>query len=408
MSRFRCYMKPFDFDGNYKTAWQEITEDVDFNGLGRINRQIDGSEYNVGILQYNNMKLNLRNEHGHYSDVEETRSIFDYKRSESQFKITWSLDDGPNQCGLVVCGEFKSSEEIDVYRGLINDDSATSNIKDQKISFQVLGIESVFTSVEFPYTTISNGDLISSVIYDTLNQAKITNLMTVSASNINPGTDVVIDDKTDLENTTAKEALDQLLEISNSVLYIEDDVVYVKDRDPAATVSKTFFGQASFNGIEDIISIKNLRSGVNRVFNYWTWAETSLISKWNDTINVLGIKKKEVDFAPITNNTRRQTILDNLKTEFGPKQQELDLEVPLAYPNLALSFLDRTIIDYPTVLRSATSDGVLPLYGVAIYGEATYPYGEWGITIATDINYKIMGITIDPKKQTITFKKREI
>ena len=121
--------------------------------------------------------------------------------------------------------------------------------------------------------------------------------MTVSAGNISVGQDQVPDSIAELEETTVKEALDLLLEASNSVVYVDvtDQTVYVKPRTAAASVSHTFYGQASDNGSESIVNIQNVRTGLNRTFNFWKWKDTTTTAKDTTSITNYGVRKKELD-----------------------------------------------------------------------------------------------------------------
>lgn len=409
MARFRAYIQPFNDSGVYED-FIEITKDVDIGSLSKIKQEVDNDQYNVGVFKFGNFPLKLNNESGRYSDVDTVESIFRYKRSNSIFKLTWKVqDDGP-YCGLAVCGAPASatlSEEVEVFRGLVNDESTSSDLETQIVQFNILGLESIFTQVAFPFSSISNGDLFSTIIYTMLNQTAITDIMTISALNINPSTDVIIDDKTDWENKTVKEVLDDILLGSNSVLWIDGTTLYIDARTAEASVSQTFYGQSSDAGIEDIQAINNIRNGLNKVFNYWTWNGSTELSSDVGSINTYGIRKKEIDISAITNTTRRGTILAGLKDEFKTIKQELTLITPFSYEKLELFILSRVNVDYPNVYLAVGNDP-LPRYDQAIYDVDRYPQGIFSLELRTDTNYKIMGRSIDCKNQLLEFNLREI
>ena len=232
-------------------------------------------------------------------------------------------------------------------------------------------------------------------------------VLTSTNENINPGLNLVIDSVGGLINTTVKEALDVLLFQSNSVFYIENNSINIKPREGGLTPVKTFYGQASNQGIEDIINISEISIGLNNVFNYWTWTDTTLISKDTNSIEENGIRKKEISFKEITDTGKRQTILDAQRIQFSNKLQELVLTVPLDYENAAIKILDQIRIDYPTVYISSGSNLVLPFYGVSIYEQDTYPIAESSITIEENTKFKVIGIRIDTRNQIIDFKIKE-
>lgn len=402
----RCYIKPFNPDGTYATDWIEVSEDIDLNKLSSLRQKLDNDEYDVGVFGFNSLTVTFENESGKYSDVDVFQSIFRYKRSNSLFKITWHENPHLTLCGIAICGEATIDTGLDLFIGLINDDSASSDIASQKIKFKVLGKESIFKQAITPYSSLSVGDLFSEALLTVLDQKIVTDILTVSASNISVGVDITLDVITNFENLTVKEALDLLLELSNSILYIKDDVVYIESRAVHSTLSHTFYGQASLSGIENIQKIRNIKSGINNTFNFWTWADTALTSSDASSVLKNGYRKKEIELESITNSTSQQSILDDLKTEFGNPKEEFELVAIMDYDTAVLFILDKVSVDYPTVLYAA-DDNALPVWGTAVWGEFVWPYGEWALTIDPSTEYKIMSRTLDIKKSLITFKLKE-
>lgn len=410
MPRIRAYINPRDDSGNF-TGFQEVTEDVDFESMGTIKQQIDSNEYDVGVFKFDEFTLKLRNEHGKYSDVDVLQSIFRFRRAGSKFKLTWEPASESAQCGFAVAGASSGatiSEEVDILVGVLNDSASRLNITDQKVTFRVLSADSVFPAVEAPFSDINIGDLYSEILLTILDQAEITEYLTVSASNFTLGLDQTIDVVSQYENQTVKEVLDDILFQSNSVLYIKDQTVFIKPRDGGNTALYTFRGQASNNGIEDIINISDVSTGVNQVFNFWTWKGTTLVSKDESSITSNGVRKKEFESDAITNTAKRQAILDAQKTQFRLKKQSFNLTASINPTLLTLAMLDQIRVDYPTTFIPAETDGELPIYGIAVYGESRYGFGQFSITISEDVPYKIMGIDIDTKKQQMKFKLKEI
>lgn len=405
MSRTRVYIKPFDVLGNYVDDFIEVTDDVLESSVASIRKEIDSTEYNAGVFKFSNITLTLSNEHGKYSDVEGTRSIFETKRTDSIVKITWN----PNVDDVPIAGEMilADSTDVVVFEGLISDEATTLNVGDQLIKFQCMGYESLFNRMEVPYGSLSAGDTFDEILLACLDQAPFNSLVTVSGANINAGTNSVTDAVASLENKTVKEALDELLVVGNAVLYIKDNVVYVSDRTASATLQYTFYGQASNTGAENIVDITGYRKGYNRVINYWTWQDSSNLSQDATSVSTYGVRKKEIGSDLITNSAKKDTILTALKDEFYAAKQELMLETGLTYTRLGLSLLDKIQVDYPTVFVSA-DDSPLPIYGISKYGSSRYPIGQWSMTLSTSTNFKIIGIKYNLRKGTITFKLREV
>lgn len=404
---WRVYIKPFDTSGDY-TSYQEVTKDVDFNSLGTIDFNLDNTTFDIGVFRSSTFTLRLRNSEGKYSDVDQDHSIFSFTRANSLVKITHSFeeDDEPI-CGLAICGEAYLSDETTIFEGLLNDDSLVQNLRDQFVSFTCIGREDILNRVAVNFSSINDGDLASEVMYTILNQTAITTLLGVSASNINPDNDIEIDDVAPFENKTVRDVLADLLLATNSVLYIESDSIVISSREAGSTSVKTFYGQGSPNGIESILSIENIKNGLNRTFNYLTWTSTSLVSSDAASISKYGVKKKSVAFDFITDSTTKSTILSTIRAEFESPKQEMDLITPFD-PNVFedVNLLDRVSIDYPRIYDETIFP--VPICGEAILGEAVLPDFLWSFTILDTDPYKVIGRSIDLKNSTLKYKVRFI
>ena len=409
MGAFRVYVKPFDLEGIYQTDFIEVTSDV--VKLGDIKQNLDSTDYDLGIFRLSGLKITLRNDHGRFSEPENNRSIFNFKKKDSQIKITWDVRADPLTVGFFKAGECGPlSNEIEVFRGLLIETTSTSDIESRTIDFDVLGLESLLDRVTVPFSDISDGDDISDVLFEILDQAPITDLLTVSSGNINPGTDQAIDVKASLENKTGKEALgsgEQLLFISQSVLTTENQIVEIKDRTPTAEVQFSFYGPASSLGSQNIIDVKKYREGFNSVVNFWAWDDTSLFASDATSLIKFGVQKKSISADVLTNSTKRQNLLNALRTEFSNPKIELTIVAPLTPNTATLKLLDRVDVDYPTVYLPADG-GILPRWGQVKWGDFVWPVGSFELTISQSTKFKVIGRKISVKNETIEFDLREI
>lgn len=402
---FKVYIKPFDHLGNYEADFIDVTKYV--KTIGRLQVDTDSSDYQIGVYKNSNFNIVLNNREGLFSDVTSRRSIFDYTRADSLVKVTYQMDaDGP-WCGMAICGDSYLSEETEIFLGILSDDSLLENARTEEVTFNVLGLESLFQRAIVPFSSISNGDDVDEAIYAMLNQAPITDILTISLANIVPGIDQTIDVKDDLENMTVKEGLDKLLLVSNSVLKITSQTVYVTSRDPGGSIAMTFYGQASQNGAENIIDIKNVSNGMNRLFNYFTWKDSTAGYSDGTSVAKYGARSKEIDFGIYTNTTKQTNFMTDLATEFKDPKQELDLVAPLDFDTLALNLLDRVSIDYPTIFEADEGES-LPICGVAICGEAILPRGLWAFYLNSARSYKILRKDMNLTNMQVTLKLREI
>lgn len=411
MSRFRVYIKPFVSAGVYADDFIDISDDV--IEAGSISQSLDNSTYDIGIFKNSGFRVRLRNDHGRYGDADSSKSIFRDKRINSIVKVTWSPEPKPLLAGFFNCFAYQIGNEQTIFEGLLTEASSTSSIQDQFIEFRVSGYDSLIESIETPYASISNGDLFSDVIYTCLNQTALTNYVTVSASNISCAVDEAIDDKTSLEETTVKEALTSknLLLAASSVLYIENNVLYVQSRDATPTSQFTFYGQASINGIENIVNIADYRDGTNKIFNFLLWPDTNLTAQSSSSILNYGVRKRQIGTELISDSSTSKiaNILDEIRDDFSVAKREFRLETPITFDTLALNLKDRVSVDYPTIYI-ATDEAGIPRWGQSTtkWGEFSWPLGQYTLTINPNDSFKIMGKKINLKNDTIEFQLREV
>jgi len=406
MSRFRTFLIPFNDDGTYGEEL-EITSDTNFSSINKVKQKLDQNEFKVGVLTYNDLNLKLRNEHGKYSDPTVPESIFRFRRGGSIFRLYWEIADHPPYCGIAIAGDTFLSETKLVYEGLINDDATRTNIKDQNTSLKVLGLESIVSSIEVPIGDLSIGQTFSNAIYEILNQSTITDFITVDQANISVGFETTLDSIGHFESNTGKEALDELLLISNSILYIKDRILYVTGRIATTDIQHNFHGPASLTGIENLISISDIRTGLSKTFNFWTWKDQAFNVSNSSSIQKFGVKKNEVGAESITNTTKQQNILAALSTEFGDPKESFNIKTPIDYETMELFFLDKINIDYPTVYVASEGDNI-PVYEISKYDVAVYPIPESTLTIDVNRNFKILGVIIDIKNQIMQFNIKEV
>lgn len=405
MGTIRVYLKPFLSDGSgYASDWTEVTDRV--AKIGDIEIDTDSQEFQLGVFKNSSVSITLDNRNGEFTDVGNTQSIFVYKRADTQCKVTWLQAAELPRAGWVTV-PFYVAEEKTLFEGLLSDDTFAENAKTEQVEFRILGFEKLFDDALVPFSDLSVGQSIAEMIYTCLNQTSITGLLTVTQGNITPDTDQDPDVIDFMENKPVSEILDLLLLVSNSVLWITDRTVYVGPRDPSASLIYTFYGQASIVGIENIIDVKDIRTGINRVFNQLTWADSTAVQKDTTSIALNGLHTKEISFEAFTDVSKQNTLLLALVTEFATKKKELTLTARLNDETQALVLLDKVNVDYPTVF-TATPGYELPICGIAVCGEAVLPKGLWSLTLDTSTYFKILRKTISPSKQTVTFKLREI
>lgn len=405
---WRFYITPFLDTGEYGTEI-DVTKDVDYSSMGTLSRALDNNDYDIGIIKNSNVGITLNNLDGKYSDIDTLESIFRFTRNNSKARITFSFEENGNIAGMMTAGQAVLSPEIEIFSGFLNDDAAQMSLNDHKIPFTILGKESLFDNEPVPFASIANGDSVATTIYNLLNVPNITSFLTVSLMNIVPGQDQTIDDISSYQNKTIKDAISDLLLASSSILYILNDVIYVSARTPSISSKKTFYGEASANGVENILLIDSLTSGFAKIFNYLTWKSNPTIIKQNaNSVAKYGAKKREFDVGFFTNSTKINNLLATILIEFKDPRQEFVLSTPIDTDVLGLQFLDRVTVDYPSIVVPADIGGTLPICGVAICGTDKLPHRVYNFSIDPPTDYKIMNISIDFQNASLLFKLRRI
>lgn len=442
MSVIRVYLKPFVghttevpdpnypdmiyMNGIYADEWTDVTDDVDEDSISEISRQIENDEYNIGVFRYNELTISFKNIDGRYSEADTEKSIFKFKRSESQIKITWDIQPFKPICGVVKAGEFQLfDEEIILYDGIINDDVYVTDIDQQKAVFKVLGYESLLQRIRGLSQAVLNTKF-ASYIYRLLDynsgpsyeQDPTIALLIIDQANIEVGFEVepnefdqyVEDWKLGLADTIdAKQNLDRILSFSNSALYIENRTIIVTDKNPnQVDPVMTFYGQGSMLGAENIVDITEIKTGVNRTFNQWLFKfRPDLLAVSTISKSKYNLREKVLDNEPSTTDTRIQDYLDYMLSEWSLPKLEFKLQTKMTMESLALKFFDTINIDYPTIYFPSRGDK-LPVYGEARYDVDYYPETQWAFQVLPNQKFKIMGIDMDLKQQLITFSLREI
>jgi len=407
INSYRVYLQTFDDTGEYTGDYINITRYV--ISLGNTGIQIDDSDYDVGVFKNSNLTLKLNNRSGKFNDVDTTESIFNFKRKDALVKICYRVNEYGPECGVIKL-DFACGDEVDVFKGLLNDESFRTDANKEDATFKVLGLESILDTTLVNFSSLSVSDSVSEIIYTILNQTEITDILTVSSGNINPALDQDSDAVASLEGQTVREALDEILLFSNSILYIDaDDNIIVTDRTASTTSQITFYGQASPNGAENISNIGSYNNGIHRVFNYFQWKDTTTFSQDEDSISTNGLRKKEIDSDIFTDTAKRENFLDALITQFKDKQIEFEISVPLNYNTLALKLLDKINVDYPTPFYTEIGKE-LPILGLAVLGANTTPLpnAQWALQISSDTDFKILKKKYNFKNHLVTFKLREV
>jgi len=299
-----------------------------------------------------------------------------------------------------------SETETVRFRGVINESGTRADFRGSNVIFRVLSRDSVIRDTKISSGTIADGVTAEAALLTMLSQTRITNVLTVSASNINLKKDFTIDDGEKFNNVQTLTAVKNILKVSNSIMIINDsDEVIIRNRDENNTKDPlALFGPNQIQGKENIIRIFNFNTGLHRSF-------TSV--KLNDTeksntayVTDFGSRQKSITAGFIASTTTEGTLANELVDEFKAAKIELKVTVSTSIVK-DTDILDRVSIDYP--LRLVPSGTFYPLYDSSdVYDTAVYPIAKGANELNDNVAFKVIEILDDPRTFETTLKLRQI
>lgn len=386
---YRVYITPRSGETTYSDEI-EITDYVKDSGVGKIRRGIDSTDYGIGVYFYDDITIIAHNINGYFNDENDYRSIFKHSRDRAKVRVVY----------------YDGTSTI-VFRGLLNEEATRTDAVHEQITFKILSRDSVIRNVNVASGLITNGNSIKTAITNILSQSAITSVLNVSASNINPSNDITIDDVTQLQNRSVKDTIDDLLLVSNSVMIIDSsDNVIVKSRDQSDGSVISLYGPYDLKRRQNIIKVKNYNTGMHRMF---TAVKVNSVTRSNTGYaQYFGYRQKSITIDFITDSIKATEIADALLNEFKTPRIELEVTVPTSVVRTA-DILDRVSINYPLRLKPYSDGNFMPVIGVTKIGDTNMPLpSSFGsISIAPEVEFKILEIKEDPKKFETTLKLRQ-
>jgi len=386
--RYRVYLTPQVTKGTYGTEI-EISDRVTLSGLNKMRKSLDSSDFDIGAYYYGDINLTGANDDGFFSE-DDDRSVFPGGRDLSKVRVSFD----------------ESGTETTLFKGLINEESTRLNIVTNSIQMRVLSQDSVIRTAKVNPAVIPNGVSASSAMLTILNQAHITNILGVDAGNINVPYDPNIDDGSQYDNLSVRDVLNELLLISNSVMFIDsNDDIIIRSRNENANPIRYLYGPFDMNGRENIVAVKKFNNGKHRMVNS-VKVNNSEVND-GDLINTFGFKQKKIDVDSITAQATEEAIAQVILDEFKAPKIELELTVKTELAK-GYDLQDRVSVNYPK--RYATDKRFLPIVGInAIDQEnSPLPYVYGSASIDPGLGFKIISIDHSAKNFTTDIKLRQI
>ncbi len=393
INKYKIEITPVENSNGYASV-VDVTEYVKEAGISDISIRSDSTDFDVGVYTYDKVDITFINFNGWFSDINQGSTIFKFGRDRAKVTIYY---------------RDTTRTYIEVFKGVINDEFTQQNFDSNTVKVMALSYDSIFRKLNAIVGTVATGQTITSALTSLLNRPSVTNVINFDIAKITPLLDITIDETEILSNVSFKQALDRLLAISCSVLFIDEtNTIVVRSREHNAGVQASFYNWGDEYGRNNIISVNNYNTGVQRAFNLFKIGDN--ISALNQaSINKNGLREKTLSDIEriITDDTKRQLVVDTYINTFSNPKIEFELKVRSELAK-DLKLFDLVTVDYkqkPLKKDKATIvySGVLPL--TANYNMPNLAEGQ---KIRGDMGFKIIEKKINVDNFITTLKLREI
>ncbi len=401
VTRYKVTFQPLSRTDVYD-AVIDVSDRVEISGIKNIRKSIDSGDYDIGVYTFDDISIKGFNDDGFFNDSEDSRSMFITTRDRTKVIVEFlqlTLDSNGSEVEVSTIS----------FRGLINEEATRANIITDNIVFRVLSRDSVIRNTKVSSGAITNGTSIKNAMFQILSNSRITSVLGVSLSNINPDLDITIDDGSDFNDKPTNDAINEMALVSNSVMIIDSsDNVIIKSRDEDETKNVlNLFGKGDIHGRENIITITKYNTGQHRMF-------TSVIFNGREKSDgpissEFGLRQKSITLPFITLNATEDLIAARLLKEFKAPKIELNLKIPTRIAN-GVDLLDRVSVNYPLRLKPPLGSTFMPVIGVTKIGSTTelLPDTFGSIEIPDNLAFKVIEITENPTTFETLFKLRQI
>lgn len=387
--QYRVYLTPRISKDIYGDEIQ-ISAQILNNGIKTMKKSIDSSDYSIGVYTYGDITIKIINKNGKYNDEFDHRSIFKYSRDLAKIRVSY----------------FDGASELNRFMGIINDEATKQNSNKEEINFRVLSTDSVIRTTNVSGGLVANGILASDAIKSILNQTDITRVLNYDSNNINVDLDYIIDVGSYFDDSSARNALNEILIAANSVLLIDsENNIFVQSRDESSTDILNIYGPYDEYNRQNMHTLKKYNPGKHRTFT--SVKINNQVKNDNGFILDYGFRQYEKSFEFITDEATSAIISNRILLEFKTPQVELEIALPTEIVKNA-NLLDRVSLNYPLRLRRSDNK-FLPIIGQTKIGEEEMPlpstFGD--VSISPAIAFKIIEISENPPQFETILKLRQ-
>ena len=357
------------------------------SGISKIAGQIDSSDYAVGAFSLPTCRLTLLNLDGRLS-VGTSSSIFPFGRDGAMMHIRYADE----------------RTQFPIFAGLVDDDASRENFRRESITFTITSPDSILRRTVVTAGVVGDNVRASEAIFRILDRPPINQILKIKRENINLDYDALMDRGGVFIGKSSREALNGMLFVCNSILYVnEDNEIIIEERSADRVPRRTFYGPFDVHRRSpNVLNIVDYNTGSHRIINQVS-AEGVLIQD-TDFIEVFGLKNKSITFDSIVAQSEKNRVAGNLVRKYRVPKKEMRIVVKLQ-DTQGIHLNDRLLINYPS--KKTGNITLSSRYGQAQYGKAKYGGVRGTIEINDDVSWIVYEFSHNLKDYTSTFKLRE-
>lgn len=368
----------------------DITKYVEANSISLLNREIDRDNNDIGLFSYGSISFRVDNSKGLFNQpypYGDGQTFFLRERSRSIFKLKF-FD--------------KNNSVLTTFQGISNEQKIKQNLFNDKITFSVRSYDSVFDDNYITGGIITDNINASDAIKNICKLPAVQKVLIYNPSNINVERDILINSSNFFQPLSLKEALNNLLIATNSVLYVNNaGVIIVCSRDVANATVYTL-------GNKDVINIENYNDGTQRLFNQFSIGDGFIA---RDTASILewGLRKKDLSDLEnfITDPNNKQALVNWLVEKY--KYKKLEFEATFETNTVKnIDLLDRVVLNWTTYTKEPLGQAIYSLWGGGQWGTFKWNAKYGGLPILGSRVYKVIAISIDTDRLQTTLKLKEV
>ena len=379
------------YNGTYEAAWFSISAYLNATNATKISQKLDFESFGYGQFKTGSGTFNVDNSQGKFNDEIDLYSLWNNADSRHYTKIRY-------KAGY----RDENSAKIDetVFEGLLNEKTIIPNYNTGDLTFVALAYESITNERTVAESVMTASMTAKEVIEEIMQDTTITDFITYSAGNINPGTNITFDNAIQFEKRKVADVLTDIAKKTNSVWYIDGSQNLIfRSRTVNVVTAFAFTGGSRQNRNCNILDdgIVQYDPGYSRIINqvkYTSGAVTYVRSAAADNLARYGTNELPLSGEDITSSATISALSDDI---IGDNFLPLVTVVVRTYymPNV-IEFLDPATIDFRPKLASRLNISLL-IFNSRTYFNNGYFFQKYinRLILTTDYSYKYYGFEHD-------------